>query len=54
MQGWINSPGHRANMLSDNFEEIGIGYHYLANDTGSVNYRHYWTQVFGTEADSLV
>lgn len=54
VNGWINSPGHRANMLSDNFKEIGVGYHYLANDTGSVNYRHYWTQVFGTEADTLV
>lgn len=54
VNGWINSPGHRANMLSDNFQEMGIGYAYLANDTGGVNYRHYWTQVFGTEADSLV
>lgn len=54
VNGWINSPGHRANMLSNNFEEMGVGYVYLANDTGSVNYRHYWTQVFGTEADSLV
>jgi uncharacterized protein YkwD len=54
VNGWINSPGHRANMLSSNFEEIGIGYHYLANDAGSVNYHHYWTQVFGTEADALV
>jgi uncharacterized protein YkwD len=40
-------------MLSDNFEEMGVGYYYLANDSG-VNYRHYWTQVFGAEADSLV
>lgn len=47
VQGWINSPGHRANMLSDNFTEIGIGYDFLANDTGSVNYNHYWAQVFG-------
>jgi uncharacterized protein YkwD len=54
VDGWINSPGHRANMLSDKFEELGVGYYYLANDSGSVSYRHYWTQVFGTEADSLV
>lgn len=54
VNGWIASPGHRANMLSDNFKEMGVGYYYLANDTGSVNYHHYWTQVFGTEADSLV
>jgi Ca2+-binding RTX toxin-like protein len=46
MQGWMNSSGHRANILNPNFTHIGIGYAYLANDTGSVNYQHYWTQVF--------
>ena len=48
VEGWMNSPGHRANILNANFTEIGIGYKYLANDTGSVNLNHYWTQVFGT------
>ena len=48
VQGWMNSPGHRANILNANYTEIGLGYEYLANDTGSVNYNHYWTQVFGT------
>ncbi|MEB3213823.1 MAG: CAP domain-containing protein [Leptolyngbyaceae bacterium] len=47
VDGWINSPGHRANMLNANYNEIGIGYYYMQNDTGSVNYYHYWTQVFG-------
>ncbi|MEL7332332.1 MAG: CAP domain-containing protein [Cyanobacteria bacterium J06560_2] len=47
VNGWINSPGHRANMLNPNFNEIGLGYYYLKNDTGSVNYNRYWTQVFG-------
>ena len=54
VRGWINSPGHRANMLSDSYKEMGVGHYYLANDTGSVNYNHYWTQTFGTEADSLM
>lgn len=48
VQGWIDSPGHRANLLNPDFTEIGVGYHFLENDTGSVNYNHYWTQVFGT------
>lgn len=48
VQGWINSPGHRANMLNAQLREIGVGYYHLANDTGNVNYRHYWTQNFGT------
>ncbi|MEO0646415.1 MAG: CAP domain-containing protein [Cyanobacteria bacterium J06650_10] len=47
VDGWINSPGHRANMLNADFNEIGIGHYYLQNDTGNVNYRNYWTQVFG-------
>jgi len=55
VQGWIDSPGHRANLLSDAFEEIGVGYVHLADDTGATNYHHYWTQTFGTEqSDALI
>ncbi|MGZ0205247.1 CAP domain-containing protein, partial [Streptomyces sp. RM1] len=39
MAGWMNSPGHRANILNCGFREIGVG---LAQP-GS-----YWTQDFGT------
>jgi uncharacterized protein YkwD len=48
VQGWMNSEGHRANILNCGFKDIGVGYHYLENDTGSVNYQHYWTQVFAS------
>ena len=48
MAGWMGSSGHRANILNCGYQEIGVGYYYLANDTGSINYRHYWTQDFGT------
>jgi uncharacterized protein YkwD len=48
VNAWMDSPGHRANILNCGFEETGVGYYYLANDTGSVNYRHYWTQVFAS------
>ncbi|MEM8503734.1 MAG: CAP domain-containing protein [Cyanobacteria bacterium P01_D01_bin.1] len=47
VNGWINSPGHRANMLNANYNEIGLGHYFLQNDTGKVNYRNYWTQLFG-------
>lgn len=40
MQGWMNSPGHRANILNPNFTAIGIGYH--RNPSGT----SYWTQLF--------
>ncbi|MGF1542707.1 MAG: CAP domain-containing protein [Pleurocapsa sp.] len=46
VEGWMNSPGHRANILNADFTEIGIGHAFLENDTGSVNYNYYWTQVF--------
>lgn len=48
VKGWMNSPGHRKNILSPKAREIGVGYYFLANDRGKVNYKHYWTQVFAT------
>lgn len=50
VNGWMNSPGHRANILNPNLTEIGVGYYYLADDTGNQNFNHYWTQNFGTPA----
>ncbi|QKS73155.1 hypothetical protein FLK61_24885 [Paenalkalicoccus suaedae] len=40
VEGWMNSPGHRANILSERFTHIGIG-HAEGGDYG-----HYWTQMF--------
>lgn len=48
VQGWMGSPGHRNNILNCSLRDTGVGYYYLAQDTGTVNYHHYWTQVFGT------
>lgn len=48
VQGWIDSPGHRANLLNSKYTELGVGYFLLENDTGSVNYGRYWTQLFGS------
>lgn len=41
---WMNSPGHRANMLNPNLQEIGIGYMY----NGGTTYGGYYTANFGT------
>lgn len=38
VEGWMNSPGHCANIMNGGFTEIGVGLY-----GGSV-----WTQVFGT------
>lgn len=39
MNGWMNSPGHKANILSSNFGTLGVGY---VEKNGST----YWTQMF--------
>lgn len=40
MSSWMNSPGHRSNILSTSYSEIGVG---LAKDKYG---RCYWTQMF--------
>ncbi|MPN28838.1 hypothetical protein SDC9_176283 [bioreactor metagenome] len=37
VEGWMNSPGHRANILNASFTHIGVGYYAEG---------HYWTQMF--------
>ena len=48
VQQWIESPGHNRNLLNPDMTELGVGYFYLENDTGTQNWNHYWTQVFGS------
>lgn len=45
VESWLNSPGHRRNMLDPNMCRIGLGYSFLRNDDGRYAYRHYWTIV---------
>ncbi|WMJ78834.1 MULTISPECIES: CAP domain-containing protein [unclassified Sedimentibacter] len=40
VNAWMNSEGHRANILSTNFGKIGVGYVTDSNGTP------YWTQMF--------
>lgn len=48
VQLWMDSPPHRANILNCGLTEVGVGYFFLQNDTGNVNFQHYVTQVFAT------
>ncbi|MFC4058217.1 sigma-70 family RNA polymerase sigma factor [Planomonospora corallina] len=41
VNSWLNSPGHRANMLNCSYKAIGAGVYYKAGGT------RYWTQNFG-------
>ncbi len=45
IDGWMNSPGHRANLLDPNSREIGLGYYVREGDG-----RGYVTQDFGVDA----
>ena len=46
MKGWMDSSGHRSNILSSNYWQIGVGYF-----SGSGDYSTYWIQDFGKEED---
>jgi uncharacterized protein YkwD len=61
--GWMSSSGHRANILSASFREMGSGYYLQADDKATVAilnsscvtqttqtgpYYRYWTQDFGS------
>ena len=52
VDAWMNSPGHRANILNPYFRELGVGYHLEAGDTfpDPYGYRHYWVQDFGAHS----
>lgn len=42
VEAWMNSPGHRANILRPDYSYIGVGYYYDANST----YKYHWAQNF--------
>lgn len=42
MSGWMNSEGHRANILDGSFGQVGIGYYTDPNS----GYGTYWVQIF--------
>lgn len=43
MKAWMNSPGHRKNILNPNFKRVGVGCLYTQG-------RYYWVQCFSSEA----
>ena len=40
VEAWMNSPGHRANIMNNDFKKIGVGY----SEGGE--YGKYWAQLF--------
>lgn len=45
VDGWMNSPGHQANILDADLEDIGIAHAYKSG----TDYGHYWTTDFGAQ-----
>lgn len=41
VNAWMNSLGHRANILNPKFKSLGVGY-----VSGQGSYGHYWVQLF--------
>ena len=57
VNAWMNSAGHRNNILNPDLREIGVGYFYQPDDQPNVRlpddslggpYFYYWTQDFGS------
>jgi len=51
VQGWMDSPGHRRNLLDPNWTHIGVYAINYENEPGPQNgwIGYYWAQVFGKE-----
>ena len=45
IDAWINSPGHCANLMREEFTEVGMA----RVDKSSSRYKSYWTQDFGSQ-----
>jgi uncharacterized protein YkwD len=53
VQAWLDSPGHRKNIMNCKFRETGIAMVYQPDDRPlrgqSMPLRYYWVQVFGVQ-----
>jgi uncharacterized protein YkwD len=45
VQGWLASPGHRANLLNPAYKTVGAGHYYQPGST----YVNYWVGHYGTQ-----
>ena len=48
MRQWMNSPGHKRNILSAGAKSLGVGYYYKPGLRNK--WRHYWVQNFSSRA----
>lgn len=53
--GWLNSPGHRANLLNPDYTDVGFGLFFDASPgvgPNEADFSNYWVQNFGRPTDS--
>ena len=49
MADWLDSPGHRKNILATDADQIGVGYAHYDGEPGEPVMRDYWVMVVGRE-----
>jgi uncharacterized protein YkwD len=47
VRGWLNSPGHCANIMGAQYREMGVAYVYDKKSDAGI----YWSQVFASPKD---
>lgn len=52
IRSWMQSAGHRWNMLRAEYTHIGLAVYLKQHDPGVHRYRYYWTMVLGTKENS--
>ena len=50
VKAWMNSRDHRNNLLSDDFNDVGIGYCQPFKNERKPSHSHYWVLVFGARS----
>jgi hypothetical protein len=53
VDGWMNSAGHRRNMLDSRFTEFGLAAAQVPGDRAS-RYRNYWALILGNPTSSTI
>jgi uncharacterized protein YkwD len=52
IRSWMQSSGHRWNMLRAEYTHIGLGVYFKRDDPGAHRYWYYWAMVLGTKEGS--
>ena len=50
VKAWMNSQDHRDNLLSGEFNDVGIGYSQPLKNESKLSHSHYWVLVFGARS----